>query len=78
MSEAILLKTCNKIIDSLTTEDRQQPSPLLKTMISQGHPLTVVIMLIKSVLICLPAQTHLESCIADLIRQHEKFPEQCT
>jgi hypothetical protein len=45
---------------------------------SQGHPLTVVVLLLKIVLICKPARTHLEACIADLIRYHEKSPETCS
>ena len=61
----------------MTTENHQQPSPLLSMLISQGHPLTVVIMLLKIVLICPSVREHLESCIADLIRYHEKYPEEC-
>lgn len=76
-TEAMILKTCNKLIDSLTTEDRQKPSGLLVSLISEGHPLTVVVLLIKIVLICRPTRTHLESCMADLIRYYEKYPEKC-
>jgi hypothetical protein len=77
-TEAMILKTCNKLIESLTTEDRRKPSGLLVSLISEGHPLTVVVLLLKIVLICRPTRTHLESCMADLIRYYEKYPEKCT
>jgi len=78
LTDVILLKTCNKLIDSLTTENRRQPSQLLVSLISKGHPLTVVILLLKIVLVCRPARAHLESCIADLLKYYEKLPEQCS
>ncbi len=77
MTDIMLQKTCNKIIEFLTTENRRQPSQLLASLMSEGHPLAVVILLLKIVLICQPARTHLESCIAALIRYHEKHPQEC-
>jgi hypothetical protein len=77
LTDTMLLKTCNKLIDYLTTDKRKQPSPLLESLISQGNPLTVVILLLKIVLICQPARIRLEACVADLIMYHEKSPESC-
>jgi hypothetical protein len=78
LNDVMLLKTCNKLINYLTTENRRQPSQLLVSLMSQGHPLTVVVLLLKIVLICKPARTHLEAGIADLIRYHEKSAETCS
>jgi hypothetical protein len=77
LTDTMLLKTCNKLIDYLTTDKRRQPSPLLESLISQGNPLTVVMLLLKIVLICQPARIRLEACIADLIMYYEKSPESC-
>jgi len=77
LTNTMLLKTCNKLIDYLTTDKRRQPSPLLESLISQGNPLTVVILLLKIVLICQPARIRLEACVADLIMYYEKSPERC-
>ncbi|NHC38128.1 hypothetical protein [Scytonema millei] len=77
LTDTMLLKTCNKLIDYLTTDKRKQPSPLLESLISQGNPLTVVILLLKIVLICQPARIRLEACVADLIMYYEKSPESC-
>jgi hypothetical protein len=78
LTDTMLLKTCNKLIDYLTTGKHRQPSPLLESLISQGNPLTVVILLLKIVLICQPARIRLESCVADLIMYYEKSPERCS
>jgi hypothetical protein len=77
LTDTMLLKTCNKLIDYLTTDKRRQPSPLLESLISQGNPLTVVMLLLKIVLICQPARIRLEACVADLIMYYEKSPESC-
>lgn len=76
LTEQLLLKTCNKLIEYLTTENRREPSKLLITLMNEGHPLTAVVLLLKIVLICKPARIHLESCIADLIGYYDKFPEE--
>ncbi len=76
LTDQLLLKTCNKLIEYLTTENRRQPSKLLITLMNEGHPLTAVVLLLKIVLICKPARIHLESCIADLIGYYDKFPEE--
>ena len=75
LTDKMLLKTCKKLIDHLTTDNRRKPSHLLASLMSEGHPLTVIVILLKIVLICRPARTHLESCIADLIWYHESSDE---
>ena len=73
LDDAIALRTCNRIIDMLTTEDRQHPSRLFNLVLAQGNPLVLVILLLKIALYCPNVQTHLETRIADLIRYYEQL-----
>jgi len=75
LDEALLLRTCNKIINYLTTQE-QQPSELFILLMSQGHPLTLVVILLKLIFICPHARTHLETCIASLIQYYMQYPEE--
>lgn len=75
LSNPLMLRTCNRIIEYLTTENQKEPSPLFILLLSQGNPLTLVIVLLKIILICGHARTHLESRIADLIRYYQEFAE---
>jgi hypothetical protein len=75
VTEALILRTCNRIIEYLTSENRQEPSALFVLILSQGTPMTLVVVLLKLILICRNARTHLESRIADLIKYYEDFPE---
>lgn len=75
ISHALVLRTCNRLIDYLTTENQKEPAPLFVLLLSQGNPLTLVIVLLKIILICKHARTHLESRIASLIRYYEDYPE---
>lgn len=73
---SLLLRTANRLIECLTTEDRQEPAPLFILLLSQGASLTLVIVLLKIILICRYARTHLETRIADVIKYYEKYPEE--
>jgi hypothetical protein len=75
ISKDFLLRTCNRVIDCLTTENGREPSTLFVMLLSQGHPLTLVIVLLKIVLISRHSRNHLEMRIADLIRYYDKYPE---
>lgn len=75
LSVDLLLRTCRKLIGWLTTEDGKEPSYLFILLTTQGNTLTLVIILLKIVLICQYVRTHLEVCIAQLIRYYEKFSE---
>nr|WP_290226640.1 hypothetical protein [Trichocoleus desertorum] len=75
LSSALLLRTCNRVIEYLTIEGQKEPSPLFVLLLSQGNPLTLVIVLLKIVLICSHTRTHLEACIAELVRYYENFSE---
>ncbi len=76
LDEALLLRTCNKVIDYLTTEDQQEPSELFVLLLSQGHPLSLVIVLLKIIMICPNARSHLDTCIAKLIQYYMDYPEE--
>jgi len=76
LNEALVLRTCNRIIDYLTTENQKKPSELFILLMSQGHSLTLVIVLLKIILICPNARLHLENRIAKLIQHYLHYPEE--
>lgn len=69
----ILLRICNRIIDSLTIKHGKEPSLLFTLLLSQGHALTLVIILLKIVLICRNSRSHVELRIANLIHYYSKY-----
>ncbi len=76
LSNALLLKTCNRVIEYLTTEKDGEPSPLFVSLASQGNPLTLSILLLNIILICPPSRTHLEVCMAKLIQNYESYSQE--
>jgi len=76
IDDALLLRTCNRVIEYLTTENHQEPSPLFVQILSRGNPLLLVVMLLKLVLICRYARTHLEARIADLVKYYKDYSEE--
>jgi hypothetical protein len=75
INKELLLRICNRVIDSLTTENGKEPSSLFILLLSQGHALILVMILLKTILISRNSRGHLESRIAHLIRYYEKYPE---
>ncbi|MEH2323398.1 MAG: hypothetical protein V7K32_07460 [Nostoc sp.] len=75
ITKELFLRTCNRVIDCLTIENGKEPSLLFILLLSQGHSFTLVIILLKTILICRNSRRHLEIKIAHLIRYYEKFPE---
>ncbi|MEM9005791.1 MAG: hypothetical protein AAGE59_19985 [Cyanobacteria bacterium P01_F01_bin.86] len=72
------LRTCNRVIDYLMTEDQKSPSPLFTLLLSQNSPISLAVLLLKLVLISRNSHHYLEARIADLIRYYEQFPRaQC-
>lgn len=69
------LRTCNRLIDILTTEDQVHPSKLFVKLLAQGNPLNVVVVLLKIVLISPNSQLYLEARLADLIGYYRQFME---
>ncbi len=74
VNEALILRTCNRVIEYLTTENNRDPSPLFALLLSQGNPLTLVVIMLKVILISPNSRLHLELCIAALIKYYQKFP----
>jgi hypothetical protein len=75
VSTALILRTCNRMIDILTTDNQAEPSQLFIQLLSQGNPVTLVTIFLKIILICKHSRTHLESRIAELIRHYQEYPE---
>lgn len=73
---ALLLRTCNKIIDYLTTENQKDPSELFILLMSKGNPLTLVIVILKIILISPNSRIHMENRIAHLIQYYTQYPEE--
>lgn len=76
IDEALLLRTCNRVIEYLTTENHQEPSSLFVQVLSHGNPLTLVVVLLKLILICRYARTHLEARIAELVQYYKDGNEE--
>jgi hypothetical protein len=76
ISKELLLRSCNRVIDCLTTEKGREPSQLFVLLLSQGNPLTLVVVLLKIILICKNARSHLEIRMAELIGYYNKYPEE--
>ena len=75
INPSLRLRTCNRLIDYLTTEDGQQPSDLFVQLLSLGNPLNVVVLLLKIVLISPSSQLYLEARLANLIGYYKPFME---
>jgi hypothetical protein len=76
MDEALLLRTVKRLIECLTTEKSGEPSALFILLSSQKNPLVLVILLLKLTLICRFVKTHLEVCIAHVVKYYEDYQEQ--
>jgi hypothetical protein len=76
INDALLLRTCNRVIEYLLTENYREPSSLFIVLLSNSGPITLVIVLLKLVLICHYTRTQLEARIADLIRYYKDYPEE--
>jgi hypothetical protein len=74
LDSSLLLRTCNRLIDYLMTEDRENPSHLFTLILSRGNALTLAVILLKLILISRGSNLYLEVRIADLIRYYEQFP----
>jgi len=72
----LLLRTCRRLIDFFTVEESDAPSNTFILLTTQGNPLTIVIILLKIILICQHARTHLDTRIAALIQHYEHLPEE--
>jgi len=76
IDDALLLRTCNRVIDYLTASSEAAPSELFIFLMLQGNPLTLAIILLKLILICPNARTHLEQRVAQLIKYYQNCPQE--
>ncbi len=76
VTKALLLRSCNRVVEYLTTENRSTPSSLFVLWVAQNNPLTLVTMILKLILISKPTRVHLEARVADLIQYYKDYPEQ--
>lgn len=74
VTSPLLLKTCKRIIELLTTENHQDPSPLFVSLVSSSSPLVWALMLLKIILICPQIRPYLEACVARIIQYYEPVP----
>lgn len=78
VDSSLVLRTTNRVVDYVMTEDHQNPSELFTMLLSRGNPLMLAAVLLKLVLISPNSHPYLEARIADLIRYYEQFPRgQC-
>ncbi|MCT7952841.1 hypothetical protein NG798_23860 [Ancylothrix sp. C2] len=75
LTDALILRTCKRVVEFLTTERQNSPSSLFVLLLSQGHPLTLVIILLKLTMICKAVRPHLEASLAALIQYYMDYPE---
>ncbi|HEY9692702.1 MAG TPA: hypothetical protein V6D15_10875 [Oculatellaceae cyanobacterium] len=76
IDEALILRTCNRVIEYITTENKQEPTQLFVLLIAHGSPLNLVIVLLKIILICRNSRIHMENCIGNLIEYYRNQPEE--
>lgn len=75
LNQALILRSCNRVISFLTTENREEPAELFILLLSQGNPLTLVVVLLKIILISPNSRSHLDTCVATLIQYYQQYPE---
>ncbi len=76
VEKGIIIRTCNRLIEFLTTEDSTTPSSIFLLLNTHGNPLTLVTILLKLILICSASRTYLEVCIAKLIQYYQNYEEE--
>lgn len=72
---SLLLRTCNRISEYLTTENKGEPSQLFTLLVTQDDYLNLAIILLKIILISPNSSSYLETCIASIIQYYENEPE---
>ncbi len=68
--DTLLKRTCDFLVDCLTSEDGESPAALFHLFQVQGLPLTLVMVLLKLVLISPASRSHLETRLAELIQHY--------
>ncbi|MBW4514164.1 MAG: hypothetical protein KME11_02935 [Timaviella obliquedivisa GSE-PSE-MK23-08B] len=76
IDEALLLRTVKRLAESLTADRNGELSSLFSFLSLQQSPLMLVILLLKLTLICRYVKTHIEVCIANVVRCYEDYQEE--
>jgi hypothetical protein len=76
IDEALLLRTVKRLAEGLTTDRNGELSGLFIFLSSQQNPLMLVILLLKLTLICRHVKTHIEVCIANVVKYYEDYQEE--
>ncbi len=74
LNDALLQRTCNRLIEALTSDRTGKPTMLFGLFIIQEQVLALAILLLKLILVCRQARTHVELCLAKLIQHYEDAP----
>jgi len=72
---SLVLRTCNRLIELLITEDNYRPSPLFERLMAQGNPLNLATLILKIILISPSSQLYLEARLASLINYYRPYME---
>ncbi|CAN5580268.1 hypothetical protein BH23CYA1_BH23CYA1_07860 [soil metagenome] len=75
INSSLTLRTCNRIIDALTTEDESAPSNLFALLLAQGNSMNIAVLLLKILLISPKSQLYLEARLANLVDYYKQFME---
>ena len=70
-NDELLIRTCNRLLEFLTSSKNGKPSKLFTLLASQERTLIMVLLLLKLVLICKQSRHHLEFCIVHLIKYYD-------
>ena len=76
IDEALLLRTVKRLAEGLTADRNGELSGLFIFLSSQHNPLMLVILLLKLTLICRYVKTHVEVCIANVVKYYEDCQEE--
>ncbi len=76
ITKSQISKTCKQLIRLLTTENNKSPSTSFSLLVERGNYLTLVILLLKTTLVCKSAHSHLECCIANLIEHYQNYEQE--
>jgi hypothetical protein len=77
VDQILIRRTCDRVIKAMILgEDSTTPSELIKLVLQHGHPLALVIPLLKIVLLSPASRVHLETCLAELIKHYSQFAEE--
>jgi hypothetical protein len=76
IDEALLLRTVKRLAEDLTTDRNGELSGLFIFLSSQQNPLMLAILLLKLNLICRHVKTHIEVCLANVVKYYDDYQEE--